>query len=315
MDQSYTSAALPSHAAPTMRRRFAMPDTLVLGAMLTPAMVITLVFTFGFLLWTILVSFTNSTLLPSYGLVGWANYAKVLSSVRWSLSVTNLFLFGPLYIAACMALGMFLAILIDQRIRGENVLRSIYLYPMAVSFIVTGTVWQWLLNPATGIQAMVRGLGFQHFRFDWVADQRMAIYTAVIAGAWHTSGFAMALFLAGLRSVDRELIHAAQIDGAGAIRIYRRITLPSIRPIFVAVFFILAQDALKTYDLVVALTDGGPGLSSDLPALFVRDLIFGRGQIGQGTVGATFMFLFVIILLVLAQLLRAYQRRVPTASQ
>ena len=156
---------------------------------------------------------------------------------------------------------------------------------------------------------MLRGLGFTDFRFDWVADQSMAIYTAVIAGAWHTSGFAMALFLAGLRSVDRELIHAAQIDGAGAMRIYRRVVLPSILPTFIAVFFILAQDALKTYDLIVALTDGGPGLSSDLPALYVRDLIFARGQIGQGTVGATFMFLFVIVLMVLAQSLRAYHRR------
>lgn len=294
---------------PRTRKPFVVPDVVVLGVMLTPAMAITSVFTFGFLAWTIFMSFTDSTMLPSYGLVGWSNYTKVLASRRWTLSVTNLFIFGPLYMLACMALGLFLAILIDQRVRGENLLRSIYLYPMAVSFIVTGTVWQWLFNPATGIESMVRGLGFHTFRFAWVADQKLAIYTAVVAGAWHTSGFVMALFLAGLRSVDRELIRAAEIDGAGTFRIYRRVVLPSILPIFVAVFFILAQDALKTYDLVVALTNGGPGLSSDLPALFVRDLIFGRGQIGQGTVGATFLFVLVTGLLALAAMFRAYQRR------
>ena len=164
-----------------------------------------------------------------------------------------------------MVIGLLLAILIDQRVRGESVWRTIYLYPLAVSFVVTGTVWSWLFNPTSGIEFLVRSLGWTDFKFAWITNRDLAIYTVVITGIWQASGFAMALFLAGLRSVDQDLIKAAQIDGASMARIYRRIVIPAIRPIFIAVLVVLLQFAIKTFDLVVALTNGGPGISTDLP--------------------------------------------------
>ncbi len=182
----------------------------------------------SFALWTIWISFTPSTLVPVAGWVGLRNYTAVTASRNWQIAFDNLLLFGSAFVLLSAATGLILAILLDQRIRGENLLRSIFLYPLAVSFVVTGTVWSWLLNPGLGIQKLVHDLGWTSFKFDWLIDRDMAIWTIVIAAIWQSSGFAMALFLAGLRSVDADIIKAAQIDGAGPVRIYRRIILPSL---------------------------------------------------------------------------------------
>ena len=210
----------------------------------------------------------------------------------------NLILFGVCFLLLTSALGLLLAILIDQRLRAENVFRAIFLYPMAVSFVVTGVVWGWLLNPGIGIQKLVVELGWAGFRFDWLIDRDRAIYTIVLAGAWQASGFAMALFLAGLRSVDADLMRAAQIDGAGPWRTYRRVILPSIWPIFIAVFVILLQFAIKTFDLAMALTGGGPGIATLLPSIVVYDFMFQRGYLGRGAAAAVMMLLYLLAVLV-----------------
>ena len=167
-----------------------------------------------------------------------------------------------------------------------------------MSFVVTGTVWRWILNPTTGVEALMRDLGWVSFQFGWIVDREMAIYTVVMAGVWHAAGFAMALFLAGLRAVDQDLVKAAQIDGAGMGRIYRRIILPAIRPIFVAVLVILLQFAIKTFDLVLALTQGGPGIATQVPAIYVYDLLFQRGQMGEGAAAAIMILLALALVLV-----------------
>ncbi len=197
-------------------------------------------------------------------------------------------LYGVGFVGLATLVGFLLAVLLDQRIRGENLLRTIFLYPLAVSFVVTGTVWSWLLNPGLGIQKFVRNLGWADFRFDWITDRDMAIYTIVIAAAWHAAGFAMALFLAGLRSIDPDLAKAAQIDGAGPLRYYLRI---------VAVLVILLQFAIKTFDLVRALTGGGPGIATTLPALVVYDFMFQRGQLGRGSAAAVLLLLSLLLVL------------------
>ena len=250
-----------------------------------------------FTLWTGWVSFTPSTLLPAPGFVGWRNYEAILATRNWSIAYNNLLLFGAGFVVLATVLGLLLAVLLDQRVRGENVLRTVYLYPMAVSFVVTGTVWGWLLNPGLGIQHLVQGWGFAGFRFDWLVDRDRAIWCVVIAGAWQASGFAMALFLAGLRSVDSEIIKAAQIDGAGPWRIYGRVVLPTLGPIFVAVLVILLQFAIKTFDLVRALTGGGPGLATTLPALVVYDFMFQRGLLGRGSAAAVMMLGTLLVVL------------------
>lgn len=251
----------------------------------------------GFTLWTTWVSFTPSTLLPAPGWVGLRNYEAILATRNWKIAYDNLVVFGIGFVGLSAALGLLLAVLLDQRVRGENVLRTVFLYPMAVSFIVTGTVWGWLLNPGLGIEHFVRDWGFAGFKFNWIVDRDRAIYAVVIAGAWQASGFAMALFLAGLRSVDGEIIKAAQIDGAGPWRIYGRVVLPTLGPIFVAVFVILLQFAIKTFDLVRALTGGGPGLATTLPALVVYDFMFQRGLLGRGSAAAVMMLLTLLVVL------------------
>ncbi|CUX82970.1 MAG: ABC-type glucose/mannose uptake system permease component GtsB [Roseibaca calidilacus] len=265
---------------------------------LAPSFIAALLFVYGFIGWTAWVSFTRSRLLPNYDLVGTIQYERLFASPRWEVALNNLFVFGVLFIGISMLLGLLLAIFLDQKIRTEGVLRTIYLYPMALSLIVTGTAWKWMLNPGLGLEAMVRGWGFENFRFDWITNPDMAIYTVVIAGVWQASGFVMALFLAGLRSVDGEIIKAAQVDGIPTHRIYTAIIIPSMAPIFLSAFIVLSHLAIKSFDLVIALTGGGPGYATDLPATYMYAMAFSRGDIGQAASSAMVMMMIVFAIVV-----------------
>jgi len=220
------------------------------------------------------------------------------SNRRWNIAYSNLFFFSAFYVVGSMAVGLLLAILIDQKVRAESGWRTIFLYPLAVSFVVTGTVWSWLYSPTAGIEFLVKGLGWDSFKFALTTDRKYAIFAIITTGIWQSSGFAMALFLAGLRSIDPDLVKAAQIDGAGPFRTYRRVLLPLIAPIFVAVAVVMLQFAIKTFDLVVALTGGGPGISTTFPANYVYDLMFQRGQIAEGSAAAMMMLLALSVVLV-----------------
>lgn len=266
----------------------------------------------SFSIWTIWISFTPSTLVPVTGWVGLRNYNAVLASRNWQIAFDNLLLFGIAFVLLSLITGLVLAILLDQRIRGENVLRTIFLYPLAVSFVVTGTVWSWLLNPGIGIEKLVHDLGWTAFRFDWLVNRDMAIWTIVIAAIWQSSGFAMALFLAGLRSVDADIIKAAQIDGAGPFRTYRRVILPTLWPITITVVVVQLQFAISAFDLVRALTNGGPGIATQLPALVVYDLMFQRSQLGRGAAAAVLMLLILLAVLLPYAGWRYVQRRQAT---
>jgi glucose/mannose transport system permease protein len=265
---------------------------------LSPTVLASLVFVYGFIIFTGVLSFTESRLLPNWEWAGLARYAELFDNDRWWTAVKNLGIFGGLFIGISLALGLFVAILLDQKIRAEGFLRAIYLYPMALSFVVTGTAWKWILNPGLGLEKLVRDWGWTSFSFDWLVDPDKAIYTVVIAGVWQSAGFVMALFLAGLRSVDTEIIKAAQVDGASLPTIYRRIILPSMRPVFFSVLLILSHIAIKSFDLVMALTGGGPGTSSDVPAIFMYQFSFNRGQLGLGAASAMMMLMAVIAILV-----------------
>ncbi len=169
---------------------------------------------------------------------------------------------------------------------------------MALSFIVTGTAWKWFLDPGIGLEQVVQGWGFETFRFNWIKDRNMAIYTVVLAAVWQSSGFVMAMFLAGLRGVDNEIIRAAQIDGASAFKLYHRIIIPMLRPIFLSAFIVLAHLAIKSYDLVVALTNGGPGQATELPATFMYSYTFTRNSMGIGAASATVMLLMIASIII-----------------
>ena len=265
---------------------------------LAPSFAAMLLFVYGFIGWTAWVSLTKSRLLPKYEIDGFGQYERLFAAPRWDVAIDNLAIFGILFIGVSMALGLLLAILLDQRIRAEGALRTIYLYPMALSMIVTGTAWKWILNPGLGIEAMVKGWGFEGFSFGWLVDPDMAIYTVVIAGVWQASGFVMALFLAGLRSVDSEIIKAAQVDDIPTTRIYTAIIIPSMAPIFLSAFIVLAHLAIKSFDLVIALTGGGPGYATDLPATYMYAMAFSRGDLGQAASSAMIMMMIVFAVVV-----------------
>jgi glucose/mannose transport system permease protein len=289
-----SAGAAPKRSRPFRERLTAILPQLVL----VPSLFATFVYVFVFCGWTVWISLSNSTLLPDYSISGFHHYAELWTSRRWSIAYNNLFLFSALYVIGSMTIGLTLAILIDQRVRAEALWRTIYLYPLAVSFVVTGTVWRWLLSPSTGIESVIRQLGWTSFKFDWLIQRDMAIYAVVITGIWQASGFVMALFLAGLRSVDPDLVKAGQIDGADMPRIYRRIILPAIGPIFIAVLVVLLQFAIKTFDLVIALTGGGPGIATTVPSIYVYDLMFQRGQMAQGAAAAIMILLALSLVLV-----------------
>lgn len=265
---------------------------------LSPSIAATLVFVYGFILFTIYLSFTDSKMLPSYGLVGFENYTKLFALQHWSIAVHNIFIFATLYIVICTIIGLMLAIFLDQKIRGEGILRPIYLYPMALSFIVTGTAWKWFLDPGIGLEHTMQLWGWTSFSFKWIKDSNMAIYCIVIAAVWQTSGFVMAMFLAGLRGIDNEILKAAQIDGASNWQLYRRIVLPLLRPAFLSAFVILFHLAVKSYDLVIALTGGGPGRATELPATFMYSYTFTRNQMGIGAASAVIMLMTIAAIMI-----------------
>ena len=281
---------MTTHAGP---RQAWLPRLVV-----APSFVLSFLFIYGLMAWNGYLSLSASRLLPNYEFVGFEQYTTLFESERWWVALKNLGIFGALFVGGGMAIGLLLAILLDQKVRAEGVLRTIYLYPMALSFIVTGTAWKWILNPGLGIEHLVQQWGFTNFSFGWLVDPDMAIYCIVIAGIWQSAGFVMALFLAGLRGIDDSIIKAAQVDGASLPRIYWRIIVPSLRPVFFSTLMVVSHLAIKSFDLVMALTAGGPGFATDMPATFMYTMAFSRGQIGLGAASATIMLATVAAIVV-----------------
>lgn len=274
---------------------------------LLPGWLILIVAYIGTILWTARISFTASRSIPVDTFVGFDQYARLFRSNRWVQSVENMLLYGSLFILGCLVIGFLLAVLLDQKVKGESVFRTIFLYPYAVSFVVTGLVWQWVLNPSLGLQKAVRDLGFENFTFDWLVDRDRAIYVLTGAAVWQASGLVMALMLAGLRGVDGDLWKAARVDGASAPRYYLRVVLPLLKPSIFSSVVLLGVAVIKSYDLVVAMTSGGPGNATELPAKFIMDYLFGRQNLGLAT--AASVVLLVTVIAVLAPLAYVQSQR------
>ena len=253
----------------------------------------------GGTIWTIVFSFTGSTGFPlTDSWVGWDQYERLLfRTPRWSISVKNLAIYGVFSLTFSFLVGFLLAVFMDQKIRFESAFRTIYLYPFALSFIVTGHVWGWIMNPNLGLQKAVRAMGWTNFEFTWLGDRNMVIYALVIAGLWQGTGLIMALMLAGLRGVDEEIWKAARVDGIPKWRSYISIVIPMMRPVLITTLVIAASGVVRVYDLVVALTAGGPGLFSEVPAKYVYDKMFG-GALAQGLAASTIMLLTVGIIII-----------------
>ncbi|WP_426193924.1 carbohydrate ABC transporter permease [Massilia sp. DWR3-1-1] len=295
MPRSGPAASAP---APVAARRARAPSALASYAALLPMALTVLVAYLGSVLWTLRTSLTNSRTFASDQFIGLAQYERLFDNERWLLSLHNLAFYGVLFIVACLVLGTLLAIFIDQHVTGEGVLRTIFLYPYAMSFVATGLVWQWLLAPGLGIEQLFLMLGLDGVRFDWIVDQDLVIYTVVIAGVWQAAGLVMALLLAGLRGVDPEIWQAARLDGIPAWRVYLSIVLPMLGPSFATVLLLLSTAVVKLYDAVVAMTQGGPGIASEVPAKFIMDHLFLRSNIGLASAAAMVLLAPVLAILV-----------------
>ncbi|MAJ75480.1 MAG: sugar ABC transporter permease [Candidatus Thioglobus sp.] len=249
-------------------------------------------------LWTVYHSFTNSRMLPKSEFVGLAQYERLWSSDRWYMSIENLAIYGACSLIFSLFIGFILAALLDQKTRFENTFRTIFLYPFALSFIVTGLVWQWILNPEYGVEKIIRSIGFESFVFNPLYNTDIVIYGILAAGLWQGTGFIMCLMLAGLRGIDQEIWKAAKIDGIPMWKTYIQIVIPMMRPIFITTLVIIAAGIIKVYDLVVAQTSGGPGISSEVPAKYVYDYMFSAQNLGQGFAASTMMLVSVLIVLI-----------------
>lgn len=276
-------------------------------------MTLTVLFCYiGTVLWSIGISLTSSKTFPTTNFVGLAQYERLFTTERWSLSLHNMALFGVIFVVSCLVLGFLLAVFIDQKVQGEGILRTIFLYPYAMSFVATGLVWQWMLNPGLGLQAAVRALGFTEFEFDWIISQDKVMYAIALAAIWQSSGLVMALMLAGLRGVDSEIWKAARIDGIPVWRVYLSIVLPMMAPSIATASVLLSLAVIKVFDVVVAMTGGGPGIASEVPAKFIMDYLFGRANIGLAS--AASIVLLLTVLAIVAPLYFVRSRRAAVGA-
>ena len=248
--------------------------------------------------WTVFYSFTGSKLLPKLKWVGVSQYERLWNTKRWIVSIENLAIYGICMLILSFVIGFLLAALMDQKIRFENTFRTIILYPFALSFIVTGLVWQWVLNPEFGIQGIVRNFGWESFAFDPLYNPDIAIFGVMLAALWQGSGLVMVLMLAGLRGIDQEIWKAAKIDGIPAWKTYLLIVIPMMRPVFITALVLITSGIIRVYDLVVAQTSGGPGLATEMPAKYVYDYMFRAQNLGQAFAASTMMLIAVLTVVI-----------------
>ncbi len=263
-----------------------------------PMILTALVVFTGGTIWTVVYSFTDSRLLPRERFIGLAQYERLWAAPKWHIAIENLLIYGVFSLVFSLVIGFVLAALLDQKIRFENTFRTILLYPFALSFIVTGLVWQWILNPQFGIQGVVRSWGWDSFTFDPLYNADIVIYGILIAGLWQGTGLIMCLMLAGLRGIDEDIWKAARVDGIPMWKTYLFIVIPMMRPVFITTLVLIASGIVKVYDLVVAQTGGGPGIASEVPAKYVYDTMFLAQNLGQGFAASTMMLLTVLIVLI-----------------
>lgn len=263
-----------------------------------PMALTALVIFIGCSAWTVVYSFTGSRLLPKTRWVGVDQYDRLWGTDRWIVSIENLAIYGGCMLVFSLTLGFIMAALLDQRIRFENTFRTVFLYPYALSFVVTGLTWQWMLNPTFGLQKVVRDFGFVDFTFAPLTNSDFAIYGVLLAGLWQGTGLVMVIMLAGLRGIDEDIWKASRVDGIPKWKTYIMIVLPLMRGAIITAVVLVATSIIKVFDLIVAQTQGGPGLATEVPAKYVMDMMFRNQNLGQGFAASTMMLLFVIIILI-----------------
>jgi len=264
---------------------------------LLPMIIISLTVFVGCIIYSFVYSLTGSKLIPAFSYVGLVQYERLFKSRKWDVAVENIFIYGFIFTIGCLIIGFLLAVLIDQKIRGESLFRTIFLYPYAMSFVVTGLVWKWVLNPTFGLEHSMHLWGFEWFQLDWLVNRELAIYAVCIAAVWQGAGFVMVLMLAGLRGIDEDIWKSLSIEGVPKWRSYLFVILPMIRPMVITSLVLIAAGVVKVYDLILALTSGGPGYATTTPAMYVMENFFSRANLGQAFAASIIMFLSVVCIL------------------
>ena len=288
---------IPSQKACCMvpKRRWRLRGQLFQAGALALTVSIGVFLLVGSTLWTAVISFTDSALLPAYDFVGLEQYRRLFSSARWWVTIGNVASVGGVLVLACCAVGYLLAALIDASKRVRGIYIAVFMLPLSMSFVASGIVWKSILNPSTGIETLGRALGFREFHFDWLVSSSQSIYAAALVGIWQQSGMCMLLFLAGLRSIDENILRAARVDGASACRTHLQVIAPMLPHVFAINLALLCAFAIKSFDVIVVLTGGGPGFSSDVPARFVMEHIFERQELALAAAGASIMVASVVL--------------------
>lgn len=278
---------------------------------LMPAVLLMVVAFLGSILWTIVLSFTRSRRLPEYE-IDWSNpfrqYTRLFADAGWEISLWNLIILA-IGSALAIVFGFILAAMIERERRGEDVFRTVFLYPLAVSLIVTGVAWRWIFNPQLGLEAFLHGIGLTGVNFDWLSDGRTAMYAIILASVWQSSGFYMALMLAGLKGINTEIWSAARIDGVSLWRVYIEVIIPMMKFTFLTCAILLSLGVIKAYDIVVAMTNGGPGQSTWVPAYFTIKAMTDKGNLGFASAAATMMLVVTLMIFLPLVLLTAWQQR------
>ena len=308
MDETVSARTKPipiPQVARRGKRRVPGADRVISLLLIAPSLIAIAVFVYGFIGFTAFASLTKwDNLAPDFTFVGLQNYSRLFDTVRFQIDLRNTVTFTVFFLVLCLSLGFMLAVLLDRKIRGEAIFRSIFLFPLALSFIVTGVVWRWLLNPgsaelgSTGINLLLDTVGLGFLKTGWYTDPKIGIKAVVVAATWQMSGYVMAMYLAGLRGIPEELREAALVDGASEFQVYRHIIVPLLHPITLGAMIILGHISLKIFDLVVAMTGPGPGFSSDVPAFFMFDTTFRGNNFAQGAGIAVILLVMVAILIV-----------------
>ncbi|CQR45942.1 Trehalose transport system permease protein SugA [Paraliobacillus sp. PM-2] len=296
---------------PKKKKKRVTSDQLLAVGFLLPSFILLLIFVYGFIGWTGWVSLSNwNTLVPDFSFAGLKNYIYLFGDYRFQADLRNTIFFTILFIGLVIVMGLLLSALIDQKIKGETFFRNVFLFPMALSFVVTGVVWQWLLNPSTGFNQFLEVFGIQPkwytdttilAGFEWGSIEfglPVAIIAVVIAAVWQMTGFSLAMYLAGLRGIPEELREAARIDGASEFQIYRKVILPMLTPITVSVVIIMAHISLKIFDLIYAMTGSGANFVTDVPGVYMFETTFRGNYYANGSAIAIIMLLLVAVFIV-----------------
>ena len=262
---------------------------------LTPALVVTLVAFVGAILWSIDLSFTGSRRFPDYGFVGFKQYARLFDDDAWTTALKNMLTLG-LGSLLSIAFGFVLAALVDRDVMGKSVFRTIFLYPLAVSLIVTGIVWRWLFNPSFGIENFLHTLGWAGAGFNWLASRDTVMFGIILGSVWQSTGFYMALMLAGLRGINTEIWQAARLDGVPFWRLYFEVIIPMMKLTFLTSVLLLSIGVVKAYDIIVAMTNGGPGGGSYVPAFFAIQAYWAKSNLAYASAAAAVMLLLTVAL-------------------